>query len=51
MKTTAKAITARLLEIGDALAFLTAIRSGGTTPETLEWEDLRRQLAEAASDV
>jgi hypothetical protein len=47
VKNTAEAITARLLEVGDSLAFLMAIRSGGSTPDTLEWEDLRRQLADA----
>jgi len=42
MPDTITAITARLLEIGDSLAFAVAMR--GDTPESLEWADLRRQL-------
>lgn len=46
--TAAQAITARLLEVGDNLAFDASLR--GPTADSLEWVDLRAQLANALPD-
>lgn len=46
---TPAAITARLLELGDAMAF--AQECVWPTAETLEWRDLREQLLEAQEYV
>ena len=49
MLPTVEAITARLLEIGDNLAWGTAMH--GDTEETLEWISLRRQLKAMKEEV
>ena len=46
MTPTIEAITARLLEVGDALALDVLL-----SPEAEEWLDLRRQLKEAQETV